>query len=459
MRPLLISICSGVLVLASGSLVAAGDYQTARDGKTLVWNATPKAGDSANWSGGRDKDNYATGFGDLAWYNASGKEDGLYYGNMVHGKFEGVVNVHTAGRTMHAYFAGGGRVTSWSRGRAPTNMKVPDEVVAEKRKAVAEAEKEEAKPAEPEPTVVTKKAKPVAGPVAKTEPSPAPTDRATRGPDTYHKETAAKTPTVAEKKVEPEPVETPPTLHEPLATQSPKPSIADAQPASTPDRAFSEPTAFPKSTAAPENVGRPTPDLEHAIRESTSPAKAEPTDPEREVVKGSPPPVIEETPPVLKSEVRDQPSSKPETTAQQSPVNKSAASSPSEAEGSQHLTLDTQPPESPADVSVDSLVGPPSSLRTGAIPEGTPENPTPSPTPKREGPLTEPEVVSLVESDARANGAPIDQYDQPTVDHSAVKGKWTLFYARKADTGVSVPPAFTATVDDKTHKVNVQIHH
>lgn len=447
-------ILFGCILLVSGGVsFGAGEYQTARDGKTQVWNATPKAGDTATWSGGRDKDNYATGFGDLTWYNASEKETGLYYGNMVHGKFEGVVNVHTAGRTMHAYFAGGGRVTSWSRGRAPANMKVPDEAVAEKRKAVAEAEKEEAKPAEPEPTVV-KKAKPVTEPVAKAEPKPAPTERAARGPDTYHKETAKKPATVAENKIEPAPIETPPTLHEPLVTESPKPSIADSQPTSTPERAFSEPTAFSKSTATPESSERPTPDLQHAIRESTSPATPEPSEP----VKESPSPVIEETPPVLKSEVRDEPSSTPETTALQSPVSEITASPSSNGESSQQLTLDAPPSGSPADVSVNSLAGPPSSLRTGAVPEETPQSLTPTPTPKHEGPLTEAEVVSLVAAQARENGAPIDQYDAPKVDHSAVKGKWTLFYARKADAQPGLAQAFTATVDDKTHKVNVEIH-
>jgi hypothetical protein len=352
LRPLPILVCCGVLVLASGSLSAAGEYQQARDGKTMVWNATPKSGDTASWSGGRDEDNYATGFGHLAWYDASGKEQGVFYGNMVRGKFEGAVNMHSNGRTMHAYYANGGRVTAWARGRAPANMRVPEGAVAERRKSEEEAAKEElAKATEPEPTPVTNKAKPVTEPIAKTEPSPQPlSERPPRGPGSYHKETAEKPAIVAAKKTESLRVE-PPVLHEQI------------------------------------------------------------------------------------SETRDQ----------KSEVSATSSSTPPAKE--------TQ-----ADLSVNALAGPLSSLRTGAIPESSPENQAPSPTPKREGPLTEPDVISLVDTEARANGAPIDQYDAPKVDHSAVKGKWTLFYARKADASVNLPKAFTATVEDKTHQVKVEIH-
>src|SRR5207248_2886471 len=69
----------------------------------------------------------------------------LYYGNMVHGKLEGPVNVHTNGRTAHSYFVDGGRVTNWARGPAPSKMAVPEEVIVEKRKVQAEKEAAAAK--------------------------------------------------------------------------------------------------------------------------------------------------------------------------------------------------------------------------------------------------------------------------------------------------------------------------
>lgn len=407
-------------------MFAKGEYQQTRDGKTLVWNATPKAGDTASWSGRRDKDNYATGFGDLTWYNAGGKELGLFYGNMVRGKFEGAVNVHTNERTMHAYYVDGGRVTGWSRGRAPSKMPVPEEAIAERRKAEAQAKKE-AKRAEPETTPVVKKAKPVTETVAKTEPTPQPqssTERATQGPDTYHKETAEKSPGVAEKKSEPLAIEPPPTLHESATPEPSKsPSVGSQSPAAA-ARTFAEPTALPTSTKtetpSPENIERPTPNVEPAITEPS-------------------PLSFQETSPVLHEQ-------KSEITQQRSPVSDQtpeASSTPPHAK------------ETSADVSVNTLVGPPSALRGNAIPENAQEKTESASPPKPEGPLTESDVINLVDTEARSRGAPLNLYERPKVDHSVVKGKWTLFYARKSDAPADLFP-FSATVEDATHKVELR---
>ena len=137
-------VCGGLLLAATASF-AQGEYQQTKDGKTVIWNGTPKPGEAVTWDGDRDKENYATGFGALTWYTAKGSVYGLYYGNMVHGKLEGPVNVHTNGRTAHAYFVDGGRVTTWAHGPAPSKMAVPEEVVAEKRKVQAEREAAAAK--------------------------------------------------------------------------------------------------------------------------------------------------------------------------------------------------------------------------------------------------------------------------------------------------------------------------
>ena len=92
----LLFVCGTLLVLAQ---IARGDgnYQHTKDGKTLVWNNHPNPGDVATWSGARDRDGFARGFGQLIWYT---KEPGLvkpqpyarYWGRMVDGKFEGPVN-------------------------------------------------------------------------------------------------------------------------------------------------------------------------------------------------------------------------------------------------------------------------------------------------------------------------------------------------------------------------------
>lgn len=116
-------------MLVSLTVVARADanYQRTRNGKTLVWNDHPKSGDEATWSGKRDREGYAHGFGTLIWYT---KEAGVakpqlyarYWGNMVRGKFNGAVNVHSKKKTHHAIFADGARITSWAPGRARARM-------------------------------------------------------------------------------------------------------------------------------------------------------------------------------------------------------------------------------------------------------------------------------------------------------------------------------------------------
>jgi hypothetical protein len=122
-------VCGALLVFAD---VAFGDgtYQRTKDGKTLVWNNHPKAGDEAKWSGDRDREGYASGFGTLTWYTARESETGSakptlyarYWGNMVRGKFNGPVNSHSKRKTDHAIFANGVQTTRWAAGPAPSQI-------------------------------------------------------------------------------------------------------------------------------------------------------------------------------------------------------------------------------------------------------------------------------------------------------------------------------------------------
>src|SRR5437660_11257970 len=120
----LLFICAALFVLAD---VARGDgtYQRTRNGKTLVWNNHPKRGDEATWSGTRDRGGYARGFGTLIWYTkqsllARPTPYARYWGNMVRGKFDGPVNVHSKRKTHYAIFADGVRTTRWATGTAPS---------------------------------------------------------------------------------------------------------------------------------------------------------------------------------------------------------------------------------------------------------------------------------------------------------------------------------------------------
>ena len=116
---------SALLILARGAL-ADGTYQRARDGKTLVWNSDPHAGDEVTWQGKRDADGYASGFGTLTWYTGRSLARtnkpafyGRYFGRMVRGKWDGQVNAHSRGKTAHATFADGNLTSDWSPGPAP----------------------------------------------------------------------------------------------------------------------------------------------------------------------------------------------------------------------------------------------------------------------------------------------------------------------------------------------------
>ena len=117
----------GALLLFGNVAFGDGTYQRTKDGKTLVWNNDPKPGDEATWSGGRDRDGYASEFGTLTWYTAQQEPGSVkaalyarYFGNMMHGKFNGPVNVHSKGNTSHAIFADGVRRTLWGAGTAPS---------------------------------------------------------------------------------------------------------------------------------------------------------------------------------------------------------------------------------------------------------------------------------------------------------------------------------------------------
>src|SRR3979409_1607149 len=108
----------GVLLLFVHSAIAGGPYERTKDGKARVWNNYPQAGDAATWSGGRDAQGYATGYGTLTWYTTERKivtgsplpalkhaVVSRYSGVMVRGKLDGsVVNVDANGKTFHGTF-------------------------------------------------------------------------------------------------------------------------------------------------------------------------------------------------------------------------------------------------------------------------------------------------------------------------------------------------------------------
>jgi hypothetical protein len=326
---------------------------------------------------------------------------------MVHGKLEGPVNVHINGRTAHAYFVDGGRVTGWGRGRAPSKMAVPEEVIVEMRKVQAEKEAAAAKRTAAAAAAAEKKAKIEAEKARSVE---ATASKPEQKPDDKVQQSEASS---VEKSATEEPKkESPPAVAE---KQSEPPRTA------SPARVFDEPTPIPagseirsQSSEVSSTTERPPPALERPVTEST-------------------PPPIQESPPETKSEVAAQ---TPEITRETSPASTKK--------------------ESSRDVSLNSLVGPPSSLRT-TTEISTPKMETETSTSRDNVPLTESEAINLADTEARIQGHHLDVYQRPKVDHSAVKGKWSLFYALKESSNAGEDGgALTITVEDKTRKVEIR---
>jgi len=130
-------VCTTLLLFANG---ASGDgvYQHTRDRRTLIWNNYPRRDDEPTWSGQRDSNGFATGYGTLTWYrvqravvtgsnipSSKGRTVGAvvinrYSGKMVRGRFDGpVVNVDASGKMFHGTFVKGTKANDWVAGPLP----------------------------------------------------------------------------------------------------------------------------------------------------------------------------------------------------------------------------------------------------------------------------------------------------------------------------------------------------
>src|SRR5882724_4243089 len=133
-------VCSAILLFASVAY-GAGSYQRTRDGKTLVWNDSPKRGEQATWSGKRDKNGFAAGSGTLTWYKVestivtgsnipNARRHAVvinrYSGKMVKGKLEGAVTyVDANGKRLQATFVNGGKRPVTQQTATPTPERTP----------------------------------------------------------------------------------------------------------------------------------------------------------------------------------------------------------------------------------------------------------------------------------------------------------------------------------------------
>jgi len=130
-------VCTTLLLFANGAY-GDGVYQHTRDRRTLIWNNYPRRDDEPTWSGERDSNGFATGYGTLTWYrvqravvtgsnipSSKGRTVGAvvinrYSGKMVRGRFDGpVVNVDASGKMFHGTFVKGTKANDWVAGPLP----------------------------------------------------------------------------------------------------------------------------------------------------------------------------------------------------------------------------------------------------------------------------------------------------------------------------------------------------
>ena len=407
-----------------------GTYQRTKDGKTIVWNNDPKPGDAAAWFGDRDGEGYATKVGTLTWYTTNGAVFARYFGNMVRGKFEGMVNVHIKGRTDHAVFVDGQRTTRWAAGRAPSFRVAQSRARPAAKPAVA-AEA----PAEGPPSSRSR------GTTARQAPkSESLREQAAQRPieDTRAKELSKQRAPPAKPAATAEPASAGSAgMAAPEASAEGPPTVREtenAQPAAPSPEGFREQVAQPpmEDTAAKELLEERAPPAKPAATAEPASAVAEPEAPA-------------EGPRVVQAE-----SAQPATTSPEG-FREQVAQPPMEDTPSLVIqpskeSVPTPPTskksEGEVEDSLQSLVRPPSSLP--AIPE-TAGSPEASPR------LTKEEVINIANAKARTHGYNRTDYRRAEPQYNAAYKIWSVSYEQRAADGMEeADKHFSVIVDDKT---------
>lgn len=399
--------CAALLVFAN---VAYGDgtYQRTKNGKTLVWNNDPKPGDEATWSGDRDREGYASGFGTLIWYRAQKSETGSdksalymrYWGNMVRGKFNGPVNAHSNGKTDHAIFVDGVQTTRWAAGPAPS------QIVAEPAKRFAGAN--------PETPIVQR-------PTETLPPRPA-AEEVVAQPENLQPATSNVQRAIPET---------------PAGDPSTTPAESDVAKQDKVERPIAEAPADGPSTNQPKAENAQLSNL--SSQHSTQDTSADEPSAARIVVKSE--------------------NAEPPTTVERGGLSNAQRPIEDTSEKPVRTPPTANQPSAEVDDSLRALVGPPSSLRTNPVADAASAGAKPetASSPGANAHLTQEEVTDLADAEARVQGYNLDEYQRPKADYSAVEDKWSLFYDQKPVDGMpEIGKYFSATVDDKTKKVEVR---
>ena len=418
---LVIAVC--LLSLACAARVFAdGAYQRTDDRKkTLVWNNDPQPGDAAEWSGGRDSEGYADGHGTLKWFRvqrafttgsnlATARKTipiSSYTGDMVHGKFEGSVMTVDRGKTYHATFAEGQRKGRWSAGPAIAKAeKVEPPAPSEERAETVSAEKSAAAAEKVESTekktAEAEAAAPAEGP-SKAEPVKA---------DSRLAKTEKSTSAVSTDELEESPTPQKPLTKK--AALAPGAVRAIEQPGRTVEKKAEKPKESQSKIKRATKVEEPKPE----------PANEKPSEPPSE------------GPPQIPTPAPSQPTNDLNATR----IKPSAQ-------------------QTPADDSIRTLTGPPTSLRAKSTPAAPPTSapsiapaePPPAPsTPK----LNTVQAMDIADIEARTRGYDLGEYQLPKAEYNAADDTWSVSYApRDADKS---PKRLSVVVQDKTGKAEVK---
>jgi hypothetical protein len=429
-----------LLISCTTCVFADGAYQRTDDRKkTLVWNNDPQPGDAATWSGGRDSEGYADGPGTLTWLrtqrqfttgsNIAGSKKvpiSRYTGTMVQGKFEGAVVTVDHRKTYHATFADGQRKGRWAAGPAIAKAESVETASTpeESKKAstptekVAAAEKVES-PAEPKVS-------------EESEPEPP-----TEGPNEETKQEVSK----------------PSKANARLArteTTSGELSADELEQSATPRKPVTKKAALaPGAVRAIEQPGQSVARKSEKPKESSEKVKKA-----TKVAEQKPQPAgqqIEspaEGPGSAGAEKTQNPSSKP-ANAERSEVSQPPITEPQAVAK-----------ESPADDSIRTLTGPPSSLRTKSPTTVTAAPPAPAPStapassPPTAGPkLNAVQAMDIADIEARTKGYDLGEFQLPKAEYNASEDTWSVSYVpRDKDKSGK---RLNVTVQDKTGKAEV----
>ncbi len=435
----LVAFAASILILMfAGHVFADGAYLRTDDRKkTIVWNNDPQPGDAAEWTGGRDSESYAEGSGTLTWLrtqksfatgsNIAGNKKvpiSRYTGTMVHGKFVGAVTTVDHGKTYHAKFVDGQRKGNWSLGP----------VVAKATSVETTAEPEEPKKASEPKIVAAEKvespAEPKISEEAEAEPEPP-----TEGPDEAKPEVTsqksavsapkAQAPLIAQASTEADESATP--RQQPLtrkAALAPGAVRAIEQPGRQAEKKPEKPKATPAKVKATPKIEAPKPEPTIVERELDSPAEG-------------PGSVVAEKPQAPSSKITK--TEKPEV--------------------SQPSTIESPPlaKETPVDDSIQTLTGPPASLRAKSAPppETIPVAAASTAPPTTAVPkLNAVNAMDIADIEARTKGYDLGEYQLPKAEYNPADDAWSVSYIpRDKDKSGK---RLNVTVQDKTGKAEVK---